>query len=245
MTAPLHYWSQYTGTIKWLAPDSQQAYLENLAQPDRRKLLELFGWLDVEIDYKFNSQGFRTEEFDARPSWMALGCSFTQGTGVNAQDRWTDIVADWIGLSCWNLGVAGASGDTCYRIAKHYIPELRPKFVVYLEPRYNRTELKTSSALAPLVINWAYDDKNWLGNYVKELLLNESNLEIAAEKNREAIRSICLQHNIPLIVYRPDAYISLVTDKKQHDLARDLLHPGRLNNRAFAQVVVKDVEQIC
>jgi hypothetical protein len=246
MTVPLHQWSECAGkTLQWLSPDTEEAYRTHNKDTNKRHLLDVFGWIDVSIDYTFNSEGFRTLEFDTRENWMAVGCSFTQGTGVNVADRWTTLVEQQIGLDCWNLGTAGAAGDTCYRIASYYIPKLKPKFVVYLEPRYNRTELKTVKEDVPLVLNWAYDHKNWGGIYVKELLLEESNLELAAEKNREAIRSICLQHNIPLIVYKPDAYIALVEDKTQHDLGRDLLHPGRLNNKAFAQVVAKDIQQIC
>lgn len=246
MTAPLHQWSDHASTtIKWLAPDSEENYKKHLKDDEHKQLLEIFGWIDADIDYTFNSEGFRTAEFDPRPNWMALGCSFTQGTGVNEADRWTDVISDQLGVHCWNLGVAGAAGDTCYRIAKHYIPKLLPRFVVYLEPRYNRTELFSSMQDAPLVLNWAYDHTHWSGPYVKELILHEENLTLAGEKNREAIRSICLQHNIPLIVYQPDAYVSLVEDKKQHDLGRDLLHPGRLNNQAFAQVVAKDIEKLC
>ena len=246
MTAPLHQWSEFASTtIKWLSPDSEENYKKHLKDAESKRLLDMFGWVDVDIDYTFNSEGFRIDEFDSRPSWMAIGCSFTQGTGVNIQDRWTTVVSNDIDLHCWNLGIAGAAGDTCYRTVRHYVPKLLPKFVVYLEPRYNRAELMTSMEPAPLVLNWAYDYKNWNGPYVKELLLNEGNLELAAEKNREAIRSICLQHNIPLIVYQPDAYVSLVEDKTQHDLARDLLHPGRLNNKAFAQVVAKDIQKLC
>ena len=246
MKAPLHQWTNHAGsTIKWLAPDSEENYKKHLKDAEHKRLLDIFGWVNVEIDYTFNSEGFRTAEFDTRPNWMALGCSFTQGTGVNVQDRWTTLVSDDIDLHCWNLGIAGAAGDTCYRIAKHYVPRLLPKFVIYLEPRYNRTELMTSMDPAPLVLNWAYDNKDWNSTYVKELLLYEENLVIVAEKNREALRSLCLQHNIPLIVYQPDAYLSTIDDKTQHDLARDLLHPGRLNNRAFAKVIAKDLQNIC
>jgi len=35
-----------------------------------------------------------------------------------------------------------------------------------------------------------------------------------------------------------------VVDKTQLDLGRDLLHPGRLNNRAFAQVVYNHVKDL-
>ena len=245
MTVLINEWSELAGqTIKWLSPDSEDAYKQNCANSDRRRMLEAFGWIDVEIEYQFNSQGFRTPEFDQRSNWIALGCSFTQGTGVNVSDRWTDIVADQIGLHCWNLAAAGAAGDTCYRIARHYIPKLLPKFVVYLEPRYNRTELMTSKQAAPWVINWAHDARNWPGEYVKYLISESENLELNAEKNREAIRSICLQNNVQLIVYSPDAFRSMVSDSTQHDLGRDLLHPGRLNNQAFAKVVAKDIQQL-
>lgn len=246
MTKPLHQWSHYAGTtIKWLAPDSEETYRKNTSDPAKRKMLESFGWIDVEVSYKFNRDGFCTDEFDSRPNWIAIGCSFVQGTGVNQHERWTEVVAEQLGLHCWNLGVAGASGDTCYRVAKHYIPSLLPKFVVYKQPRFNRSELKVTGEDVPAIINWAYDYANWHGNYVKQLLADSSNLELAAEKNLEAIRSICLQHNIPLIVYAPDAYITLVRDTTQLDLGRDLAHPGRLNNRAFAQVVAEDVQHIC
>lgn len=246
MTVPLHQWSHASSTtIKWLGPDSEDAYNRHLSETNSRKLLETFGWIDVEITYSFNSHGYRTNEFDNRPSWMAVGCSFTQGTGVNQDERWTDVVADWIGLHCWNLGVAGSSGDTAYRIVKHYVPLLRPRFLVFLQPRYNRQELVVAQQQYPLIINWAYDHKNWDSSYVKQLLLHSENLETAAEKNREAIRSVCLQHHIPLLVYQPDAYLSLVKDLKNRDLGRDLLHPGRLNNRAFAQVVTEDIQNTC
>ena len=246
MTKPLHQWSDHAGTtIKWLSPDSEDAYHKNLADPARRQMLEAFGWIDVDVRYKFNSDGFCTPEFDSRQNWLAIGCSFVQGTGINEQDRWTDIASSEIDLHCWNLGVAGCAGDTCYRVAKYYIPALKPKFVVYLEPRYNRIEMKTLAEPAPLIINWAHDSASWNGPYVKQLLSEPANLEITAEKNREAIRSICQRHNIPLLVYGPDAYRTRVSDTTKLDLGRDLLHPGRLNNRAFAQVVAKDIQQLC
>ena len=246
MTKPLHQWSEYAGkTIKWLSPDSEENYHKNSTDPVKRQMLESFGWLDVEVNYTFNSHGFCTPEFDSRSNWLAIGCSFVQGTGINAQDRWTEIVSNRIDLHCWNLGVAGCAGDTCYRVASYYIPKLKPKFAVYLEPRYNRSEMKTMLEPVPMIINWAHDYSSWQGTYVKHLLSDSENFEIAAEKNREAIRSICQQHNIPLVVYSPDSYRSRIKDTTQLDLARDLLHPGRLNNRAFAQVVAEDIEQLC
>lgn len=241
MMAPLHQWSDHAGkTVHWLAPDTPQAYQQNLQHPENFSMLKAFGWIDTEISYTFNQQGFRTDEFDPRPCWAALGCSFTQGTGVSQEHRWTDVVSDHLGVYGWNLGVAGCAGDTCYRIAKYWLPRLRPRFVVYLEPRYNRTEIHMMSQPVPAIINWAHDSAHWSGTYTRHLLTQEENFEINAEKNREAIRSLCLQLRIPLLIYEPNAFITLIPPTER-DLARDLLHAGRRTQQAFAEVVRKDI----
>jgi hypothetical protein len=208
-------------------------------------MLQQFGWVDQHIDYTFNSDGFRTDEFDDRPNFVTIGCSFTQGVAVNRSETWAQLVSDQLGLSVWNLGVAGASADTCYRIIKHYAPILKPKFVVLLEPRHNRTELHHSSDQKPHLINWAYDTDSWgNGTYIKTWLGNEVNMQLYAEKNRAAIAHVCSQLGIPVVMYAPNDYRDLVADKTRLDLGRDLLHPGRLNNAAFAQVVYQHTKDL-
>lgn len=243
---PLHDWSHVAGqTINWLTPDSKENYQRHIKDPDKRHLLELFGWIDQHIDYTFNSDGFRTHQFDGRPNFVTIGCSFTQGVAVNQSETWAQLVSDQLGLSVYNLGVAGASADTCYRIIKYYAPILRPKFVILLEPRRNRTELHYDPNLTPHLINWAYDAGSW-GNstYTKTWLNCETNMQLYAEKNLAAIEQVCNKLDIPVVMYAPNDYRDLVEDKTQLDLGRDLLHPGRLNNRAFAKVVYDHVKNL-
>ena len=243
---PLHDWSHVAGqTIHWLTPDSKENYQHHMNDPAKRSMLEQFGWVDQHIDYTFNSDGFRTDEFAGQPNFVTIGCSFTQGVAVNRSETWAQLVSNQLGLPVYNLGVAGASADTCYRIIKYYAPILRPKFVILLEPRRNRTELHHDPNLTPHLINWAYDAGSW-GNstYVKTWLDCEINMEIHAEKNRAAIQHVCNKLDIPVVMYEPNDYRDLVSDKTQLDLGRDLLHPGRLNNRAFAQVVYDHVKDL-
>lgn len=243
---PIHDWSYVAGqTIHWMSPDTKENYQRHLNDSAKRHMLQQFGWVDQHIDYTFNSDGFRTDEFDDRPNFVTIGCSFTQGVAVNRSDTWAQLVSDQLGLSVWNLGVAGASADTCYRIIKHYAPILKPKFVVLLEPRYNRVELHYSDHQKPYSINWAYDAESW-GNsgYLKTWLSNDYNMQLYAEKNRASIAHVCNKLDIPVVMYAPNDYIDLVADKTQLDLGRDLLHPGRLNNRAFAQVVYNHVKDL-
>jgi hypothetical protein len=243
---PLHDWSHIAGqTINWMIPDSKEKYQQHLNDAAKRHMLQLFGWVDQHIDYTFNSDGFRTDEFDDRPNFVTIGCSFTQGVAVNRSETWAQLVSDQLGLSVWNLGVAGASADTCYRIIKYYAPMLRPQFVVLLEPRYNRIELHHNDHQKPHLINWAYDAGSWgNGAYTKTWLGNEANMQLHAEKNRAAIAHVCSQLGIPVVMYAPNDYLDLVTDKTQLDLGRDLLHPGRLNNAAFAKVVYQHTKDL-
>jgi hypothetical protein len=243
---PLHIWSSYAGqTVHWFGPDNKVNYQQHMNDPAKRNMLQQFGWADQHIDYTFNSDGFRTDEFDSRQNFVAIGCSFTQGVGVEEHNRWTTLLSQQLGIWCWNLGIAGAASDTCYRIARHYLEQLRPQFVVFLEPRDNRIELHTTADQPPHLINWAYDQDHWgSGIFVKTMLAHNENLEIRAEKNRAAIAYVCDQLGIPVVMYEPNDFIDLVADKTQLDLGRDLLHPGRLNNRAFAQVVYDRVKDL-
>jgi protoheme ferro-lyase len=73
---PLHAWSSYAGqTVNWISPDTKEAYQQRISDPVKRLMLQQFGWVDQHIDYTFNSDGFRTDEFDDRPNFVTIGCS--------------------------------------------------------------------------------------------------------------------------------------------------------------------------
>jgi hypothetical protein len=242
----LHMFSEHANsTIKWISPDDQERYKSNLSNPTSRQQLDNFNWIDVDIDYQFNSDGFRGENFTQGECLAALGCSFTFGVGVNYKDTWINKIEEKLGIRCWNLGVSGAAGDTCYRIAKAYLSKLNPKVVVYLEPRYNRVELFTGSNKIPNLVNWAYDYANYGGGvYVKEWLAVDQNQQLYAEKNRLSIKMLCQDIGAEVISYKPKDFVELVKNKQMLDLGRDLLHPGRLNHIAFSEVVIDDIKKI-
>jgi hypothetical protein len=244
---PLHQSSAWSGkTLDWIPPDTREQYLEHMKTPDKRKFMDSFGWnhipLEDPLTYRFNSDGYRTEEFDQRENFVVIGCSFTAGVGVQEHYRWSNLVSDKLDLWCWNLGVAGAGSDTCYRVLQYWLPVLKPKFVVFLEPRSNRIELHDEPNAPPHLINWAYNIKPWSdGSYVKTWLGNDENMRLHAEKNRAAIQWCCYENATPVIMFNPTDYLDLVEDKRELDLGRDLLHPGKKNNQAFADVVYKRI----
>lgn len=247
---PLHRSTIYAGQqLDWFDPDSKENYLAHLKDTEKRKLLEQFGWTHLSTDdpvtYCFNNEGFRTEEFDQRENFVVIGCSFTAGVGIQEQYRWPTQVSKKLNLHCWNLGVAGAASDTCYRVLKYWLPVLNPKFVVFLEPRPNRVELHDENDELPHIINWTYNRKPWGdGSFARTWVTHEENMRLHAEKNRAAISWTCYQHNTPVVMFDPADYLDLVEDKQALDLGRDLLHPGRKNHTAFADIVHKRITNI-
>ena len=95
---PLHRSTIYAGQqLEWFDPDSRENYLAHLKDSSNRKLLEQFGWAHLSADdsvtYCFNSEGFRTDEFDQRENFIVIGCSFTAGVGIQEQYRWPTQVS--------------------------------------------------------------------------------------------------------------------------------------------------------
>lgn len=100
-------------SIEWLAPDTLENY-----KSISSKFTNLYSQHDIE--YKFNSHGFRCDEFDL-PSELPivfLGCSFTEGIGVRQNETWSHLLLEKIkqktnkNIPYWNLSLASTGIDT-------------------------------------------------------------------------------------------------------------------------------------
>jgi len=72
---------------------------------------------------------------------LALGCSHTWGTGVEADETWPYL------LGAMNFGLGCASGDQVARIAEGLIINYRPKIVYCLWPDWSRFEYFTNGTI--------------------------------------------------------------------------------------------------
>ena len=184
------------------------------------------------ITYKYNSQGFRDDEFDQQPAGIALGCSHTQGVGIHAAHAWPGQLQRMLGQKIWNLGVGGAALDTCYRLLEYWIENLNVKFVVCAVPFISRYEVFNNNwsnilPSMPLEIN----NLDWLVGYQKNYLLYDQNGELNQRKNIQVMQYICDKHGVPF-------YYDLMKGFVDEKLARDLQHCGadtqeRLANKFF------------
>jgi hypothetical protein len=206
--------------------DSEEHYNKNLK--NNLDKLQMLNWVDATFTYKFNSHGFRCEEFTEDPGIMFLGCSHTVGIGLPLENVWTTLVSNELNLKMINLGIGGSGSDTAFRLANHYIPQLKPKVLIHLQSHQARFSLVTKNTIyefLPSIYPKEFEKFyfEWI-NYEENLILHEL-------KHNLAIETLCNKNNIK--------YISInVNEFECLDNARDLLHNGIKSNEYFSKKVL-------
>jgi hypothetical protein len=209
--------------------DSEESYLSN--RQHQSDLLRRHGWWDyAPFEYRFNSHGFRSDEFTVSPGTLFLGCSFTMGVGVAVEDTWAHRVSSALGSACWNLGQGGGSMDACFRLAEHWVPRLQPVRVVLLPAPVDRWELIDSNGLPRRFL--VHDSNNAIA---REWLAHPENARLNHLRNRWAIRALCHSQSIPFSEW---PHTSLWV---KGSMGRDLAHPGIEDHHRFAEKVIAHI----
>lgn len=235
----------YAGkTSTWCPSDTELRFDQNMADPKQRKLMEEYGWTRDNVSYTFNKEGFRADEFTdgVSDSVLFLGCSHTVGLGVDLESSWTYKVASSLGLRHYNLGVGGGGPDMCFRLAHHWIPRLRPKYVMMLTPMAGRMEIVVENAIIQLLpkslkhLERTLIDK--LEPFYNAWLSHPANTDMNLLKCSLGVESICNSIGVPLIEIPLDK-LELETFMGPEgwwigNIARDLLHPGKEWHQAVA-----------
>ena len=214
--------------LKWLPSDTEELYQENLIK--RKSLLEKYDWLSTEIDYKFNSDGFRSREFSTHTGGvMFLGCSYTFGIGLPLEQTFPQLVSRELGLECLNLGLPASSNDTAFRLADTWIEKLNPSTVVLLSPAETRFEVLFENKHNGQILSRFITTMEQFSNEGNSdwLKTNQNGL-INRKKNKLAIQKICDDRGIQFLQDDTENLVPV-------DFARDLAHPGVESNRSFAK----------
>lgn len=235
----IHNYSKLAGkTLHWDTTDNQSWYLKSIQNPTAYQQLVELGFLNTQIDYTYNSHGFRTAELDQPFDAVCFGCSFTMGTGVHAHDTWPEQLSALTGLTVANLGHAGSSNDTAFRFAEHYLKFLKPKYAVWLQTDMHRIELLDDAV--PLSLNiMASDTKNPCADdfFIKTWFASPINQLLNLQKNTLAFEHLCKTLNIQSIILPRD---NTMDQPFPNGGARDLIHPGADAYKKVAQQV-KDI----
>ena len=227
-------WKSNAGQISdWLDTDSQELWQKNMSDPERRRQLTQTGWDKPDaIQYRFNSDGFRCDEFDQSLCLMSLGCSFTGGVGLREQDIWCSKLAHILDLKLANLGVGGASFDTVVRLLNYWLPRLNVGLVAILEPPPARFEVFLNDipqVFAPLFNNKPFD------LFKKLWYLQPENTLVNVWKNRLVVQQLCQQHSVPVAMIDFVAGLGGYQSGYQWNTARDMMHYGAENHTWCAE----------
>ena len=104
---------------------------------NRNKVNKIY--LEKDIEYKFNNEGYRTKEISNLDNEFALvfGCSHTEGVGNFEEHIWCSQLFVKKGLDFLNLGKAGSGPDIQFINTLQWIRNKfpLPKIVVYQWPQ--------------------------------------------------------------------------------------------------------------
>jgi hypothetical protein len=126
-------------TIEYYATDDPQLWRptdEKIILKQRKKT----------YTYKFNSEGFRCDEFSEPSEFpiVFLGCSHTCGVGLELENTWPHILLTAIKnhtgktIPLWSLAVAGSSIDKQALLLEKFSSALKPKMIFFLIPSIYR-----------------------------------------------------------------------------------------------------------
>lgn len=142
---------------QWNSPDSEENYNPiNSGRPN---------YSPDEIEYHFNSMGYRCDEFSLESEFpiLFMGCSFTEGEGLPMNEVWSYHIHNKIksvtnkNIPFWSLGKGGTSIDYAARCFYEYAPQLKPKYAFYLMSGISRREYCFGKP----------QYQNWFPNYSK------------------------------------------------------------------------------
>jgi len=223
------FYKKYTNqSLDWLPMDTKALYEKNLKE--KYQLLKVNNWIDKSFTYKFNSHGFRCEEFTNDPSIMFLGCSFTCGIGLPIETIWPELVSKHLNMRCANLGQGGGSNDTMFRLCHGWIDIVNPKIVFVLNPPGIRFEIVDESNIDSLSIAWGYKYRTFLSDWSKD----DNNNYFNNLKNNLAIENLCKARNIKYVLLDCNQFPKI-------DAARDLSHAGVLSNKKFTEYAINQI----
>jgi len=156
--------------------------------------------------YTYNELGFRGNSF-LKDGFkiMSVGCSHTEGIGVNDDETWPHILSNLVpnGVDL-NFGYSGRSNDYISRTILTFVEKVNPNLVIVMYTYPSRREYYTNEGgIEPFAINpWGYYKEHPNGIKEFEMLKNLSNEEddyINWYKNHLLITYYLKSKNIPFV----------------------------------------------
>lgn len=221
---------QANNILNWFRYDSEELFEQR--KPE--------GYDLDSIVYQFNDFGFRMHKNMSQVSSgcnMFLGDSNCFGIGVNLEDTWSFKLNQHLGGEFVNLGATGASSETVYRLAKYWIPILKPAKVIIWEPPKYRIELFNGAAFTSMGA-WTVHKKTPTSIdehfYIKNIAHSEWD-ECNRSRSHDAIRYLQSLYGVDVVFKN-----NIDWDRKYFGEARDGLHSGPAQHDIVVQEFIEE-----
>ena len=188
--------------------------------------------------YKTNEYGYRSDSWkNGEEGNIFLGCSDTFGLGQHWEFTWPFLLTKSLRTNSkiYNLALPGGTIDSCYRVLKSHINNIKGEYVFMLTPEYTRSEFFddrgdrhfiNGSSLKRLkkqpeyqsIVNWYLDYKT-----------HPIHLWVDYNRNLDAIENLCYKAGKKFIhIYNPLYYETFTPKHYGYDIdfAFDCLHRG-------------------
>ena len=199
--------------------------------------------------YTYNSLGFRGDEPTKEGfKIMSIGCSHTEGVGLNDNETWSYQLCQLIpnAVNC-NFGFGGRSNDYVSRCLLTYYDVVKPDLVLIMYPNQDRREYYTDKGcIEPFAYNpWGYLKETYEGLEIYKSLMvvanNEENF-INWYKNHQLITYFLKDKNIPF-VWNGSHLFNVIDEPNRFDndyrnfidFGEDGAHSGPQHNKKYAQ----------
>lgn len=152
--------------------------------------------------YTYNELGFRGDSLPlVGKKLMAVGCSHTEGIGVNDDQTWPYYLSKLLNYSHINFGFTGRSNDYISRCILTFTEEIKPDLVCIMYSYPERKEYYTKDGgIEPYHPNpWGWFDENEKEFSSMVSLSNPNNDFINWYKNHLLITNYLQNQNIPFI----------------------------------------------
>lgn len=130
--------------------------------------------------YTYNELGFRGDSINKSGfKVLSIGCSITEGVGVNDNETWSNKFCQLIPSSVdLNFGMGGRSNDYISRCLLTYYDLIRPDLVLIMYTNPQRREIYTKDGgIEPFIptVSWGYMSETEDGKMMQDLLTELQN----------------------------------------------------------------------
>ena len=210
--------------------------------------------------YTYNELGFRGDsQYKDGFKIMSIGCSLTEGVGVNDNETWpyqfTELISNGANL---NFGCGGRSNDYILRCLITYYDLINPDLVLIMYTSPQRREIYTGNGgIEPFIptLSWGYLNETEDGRKIQNCLIelqNENEDFINWYKNHQTIKLFLESKNcnwlwngsfeIPKDYSEFNRFDGDYMSQPFVDLGVEGFHPGPSHNRLYVNKLMNHIQ---